>query len=76
MVITILCQIEKQLERMFNHYSTGKRCLTFDQLTHLLYDFDVFPAFLSKAHLYQLFQQYAKASSEVSKLMGAVSLDQ
>jgi hypothetical protein len=74
--VTILWQVEKQLDRIFTHYSTGRRWLTFEQLTHLLYDFDVFPAFLSKVHLYQLFQQYAKASSEARKLMGEVSLDQ
>jgi len=57
------------------HFSTGKRLLSFDQLTHLLFDFDIFPSFLSKTKLYQIFQANAKASSEVRKMVGEVTLD-
>lgn len=53
------------------HYSLRKAELTFDQLSHLLYDFDVFPAFISKSRLYQRFQQMSHTQNA---LIGQASL--
>lgn len=53
------------------HYSARKAELAFDQLTHLLYDFDVFPAFISKSRLYQCFQQMSHTRNA---LLGHASL--
>lgn len=56
------------------HYSSGKRELYFEHLAHLLYDFDVFPAFITKSKLYKLFQKHAHSRSQLRGLVGEVSL--
>lgn len=72
--LRIFCQVEKQLEKVFLHYSSGKKELGFEQLTHLLYDFDVFPAFVTKSRLFKLFQEYGHSQSKLGELVGQISL--
>ena len=49
--------------------------MSFQQLTHALYEFDIFPGFINKSSLYNYFQKRAKATTQVKKLVGDVSLD-
>jgi hypothetical protein len=62
--IVILQQVERQLDKIMGHYASGKKSIGFEQLTHLLYDFDLFPAFISKAHLHQLYRKFADNRGE------------
>ena len=71
----VLAQVERPLNKIFDHFAKGKSQLTFEQLSHLLYEFDVFPGFLSKARLYQLFEAHATANTSIGHLVGKVSLD-
>ena len=73
--INIFLQVKKPLEKVFNHFKVGKKGLSFEQLTHALYEFEIFPSFINKSTLYAYFQNRAKAVSEVKKLVGEVSLD-
>ena len=57
------------------HYSGKKPELYFEQLTHLLYNFDVFPSFITKSKLYHLFQQFAHSRSALRGLVGEISLN-
>jgi hypothetical protein len=68
--MNIFYQVEKQLERIFMHYSSKKPELGFERLTHLLYDFDVFPAFVSKSKLYDLFQQFGHSRNPLRGMVG------
>ncbi len=67
--------MEKPLERIFNYYKKGKKGLSFDQLCHLLFEFEIFPAFVTKAKLYTFFQARSKAVNTLKKLTGEIMLD-
>lgn len=49
--------------------------MKFDQLTHLLYDFDVFPAFITKSKLYKHFQKFGHSRNQLRGLVGEISLN-
>lgn len=73
--VKILLQVQKPLEKIFNHYKAGKKGLSYDQLCHFLFEFEIFPSFISKSTLYVYFQKRAKASSQLKKVVGQISLD-
>ena len=68
-------QVGKPLEKIFNHYRVGKKGMSFSQLSHFLFEFEIFPSFVSKSSLFAFFQDRSKAKNEVNKLVGEISLD-